>query len=150
MADLGVSPIEIGKRLNVRRSTVTRWMAAGKLNDTRRKGSRKGPYKPYPHPGKVRSPAEWARTVREAYDLDATDDQLVDLAESSLSVARDENQDARVRLAAAGRFQAIVKQLALVARAAEAAPEPVAAAAVTPSPIRRVGPDPRTRLQAVK
>lgn len=143
LADLGLSPVDIATRLEVARQTVQRWMAAGKVTDTRRGA-----------PGRAtgeqpKSAAEWAASVRAAYALDATDEELVTMGEAALRLAHDPREKATVRLNAMGRYIAIVKQLALVARSANEKPEPVE----TPTPApparpRRV--DPRNLLQAVK
>lgn len=146
---IGLSSLEISKRLGVAKSTVTRWMASGKLSRPEVPG---GPVITL-RPG--HSPAEWAMAVRGAYDLDATDDQLVTLAEAALGVSSDFTVAAHVRMAASGRFQAIVRQLALVARSVKAEQEK---AADTPEPaqrqknpvIRRSSVDPRRILMAVK
>ncbi len=57
------------------------------------------------------SPDAWARWVRRRYELDASEDVLLSLAVDALRLSRDEDQDARVRLAAAGRFQSLLRQL---------------------------------------
>lgn len=147
LADIGLSPVEIASRLEVTRSTVQRWMAAGKLADTRRGGPQ--------HASAVRpkSAAEWAAAVRAAYALDATDEELVTMGEAALRKVHDPTQAPQVQLNAMGRFLAIVKQLALVARAAEATvPEPIEAPKTTPpvASVRRPGVDPRNLLMAVK
>jgi transposase len=119
---IGMTPREIAAHLEVNKSTVTRWIAAGKLPATA--VSNVVPITP----AQARmAPAEWAKSVREEYRLDATDDALVTLAEWALSLARDNTASAAVQLSAAGRFQAIVRQLALVTRRAAAeVPAPVA------------------------
>src|SRR5262249_32556706 len=116
LAELQLTPIEIARRLDVDRATVQRWMAAGKLVDTRRGGARPGSI---PKATPSVKPADWAATVRKDYALDATDDQLVTLAESMLGMSQDPLRTDMVRIAAANRFAALVKQLALVARAAD-------------------------------
>lgn len=147
LADLGLSPVEIATRLEVRRSTVQRWMAAGKLTDTRRGAQRSLAVRP-------KSAAEWAAAVRAAYALDATDDELVTMGEAALRIVHDPRESRPVQLNAMGRFLAIVKQLALAAPATEAVPAPAPAEEPkTPAParaMRRPGADPRTFLQAVK
>jgi len=147
LADLGLAPVDIAKRLDVKRSTVQRWMAAGKLRDTRRgtKLSRLSSFT------KIAKPSEWATAVRKDYALDATDDQLVTLAESALGTSLDPLQPMSVRLSAMARYQALVKQLALVARAAEAPGAPEAPKRDAPRTIRsRPTIDPRNLLTAVK
>lgn len=147
LATLGLAPKEIAKRLGVNRSSVTRWMAAGKLGG-------KAPTKPVKPATKRKTPASWAAAVRKDYSLDETDDQLVTLAEQALAMSLDPNTPANVRMTAAGRFQAIVRQLALVARGAEsAAPQGEAQPAPVvetprPEPVRRA--DPRTLMLVAK
>jgi len=148
LAGLGLSPLEIAKRLDVNKSTVTRWMAAGKLT----KVARTSP----PKPGRRQKPVEWAAAVRKGYDLDATDEQLVTLAADALEMSKKATVPPQVRLAAAGRFQALVRQLALVARRADKvptdAPAPAAVAAESKKhpPVKRPAGDPRRFLTAVK
>jgi len=158
LADLGLAPSLIAKRLGVDKSSVTRWIAAGKLKAPTKR-TRRFPSPPASGAEVARnpkSPAEWAAAVRAEYQLDATDDQLVTLGESALLLSRDMDAKAHVRLAAAARFQAIAKQLALVARVeagVEAPPEPVQApeqpARPRPVPQRRLSGDPRALLQVV-
>jgi predicted transcriptional regulator len=148
LADLKLSAKEIAERLDVSKSTVTRWIAAGKLG----KGSR-----PASAPekdtliaaSKGQTPEQWVKSVRNAFDLDATDEQLVSLAESTLLVARDPATPAQLRLQAMGRFQALVKQLSLVARAADAKPVEDAPKRRFQPPTR-TGTDPRGILAEVK
>jgi hypothetical protein len=146
---LGLKPSEIAAQLEVSKSTVTRWIAKGKL-------PRIVVSNPEPaNPVQARqTPAEWATSVREEYALDATDDQLVTLGESALRVSFDMAATAPVRLVAAGRFQAIVRQLALVTRRATAeqvsAPVAVAAPPKRPVLVRRPKADPRKGLMAIK
>jgi hypothetical protein len=144
LADIGLSPTEIATRLEVARSTVHRWMAAGKLTDTHRRAAGGAEVRP-------RSATEWSAAVRANYALDATDEELVTMGEAALRKVHDPRATPQVQLSAMSRFIAIVKQLALVARAAEATPAPVEA---PPPPAeratRRPATDPRTFLQAVK
>lgn len=148
LAGLGLSPVEIATRLDVRRETVQRWMAAGKLPDTRR-GARAA--RAATVTGKAATPAAWAKAVRAAFALDATDEQIVGLAESALLLARDPAAATAERLSAMGRFQALVKQLALVARLADEKPEPmVKKAAPARAVARRPVVDTRNILTAVK
>jgi hypothetical protein len=146
LADIGLAPVEIATRLEVTRSTVQRWMAAGRLTDTRH-GARTRSSAVQP-----KSAAEWAAAVRAAYALDATDEELVTMGEAALRKVHDPRESPQVQLNAMGRFLAIVKQLALVARAAEAtAPVPIEEPKTAPAAsVRRPGVDPRNLLQAVK
>jgi hypothetical protein len=75
----------------------------------------------------------------------------VRLAEAALNKARDPLQTPQVQLSAMGRFQAIVKQLALVTRNAEEVPAPMPEPAprqIQPPRLRTF--DPRAQLMAVK
>jgi hypothetical protein len=151
LAALGLTPLDISKRIDVKRSTVQRWMAAGKLTDTRRGGSKRTTG---PRVTKLTKPSEWSTAVRKDYALDPTDDQLVTLAESALGRALDPLEPSSVRLSAMGRFQALVKQLALVARAADLPATAPNAAEAPARPTRhlprRSSVDPRAVLVAVK
>lgn len=143
LADLGLTPVEIAKRLEVGRNTVQRWMAAGKLTDTRQKAKGRSVV--------PRSAAEWAAAVRATYALDATDEELVTMGEVALRKVHDPRESSQVQLNAMGRYIAIVKQLALVARAAEATtPAPVEEPKKPAARVRRPGVDPRNLLMAVK
>jgi soluble lytic murein transglycosylase-like protein len=107
LAALGLSPTAIAAQLGVNRSTVQRWMAAGQIEDTR--VSRAGPAGPLV----ADLPAvQWAAAIRAAYALDATDAELVGLADFALSVTQNASELPSIRLAAAGRFQSLVKHLA--------------------------------------
>jgi hypothetical protein len=146
LAGLGLAPVDIAQRIGVKRSTVQRWMSAGKLSDTRRNARNRRVVEVM----KLQKPSEWASTVRKDYALDATDDQLVTLAEAALGRSLDPLLPVPVQLQAMRTFQGLVKQLALIARSADvpaAKPEP----AVVPRPVRqRAAGDPRAILTAVK
>lgn len=79
---------------------------------------------------------EWAAAIRAAYTLDATDAKLVTLADLALSVAQNAAELPSIRLAAAGRFQSLIKQLATRIRstADERPAAPVQAATVRADP----------------
>jgi len=160
LAALGLSPLDISKRLEVNKSTVTRWMATGKLKRTRGQAA----IPPTVDAPIGRTPSEWSKSVRAEYSLDHTDDQLVTLAETALELSLNNTVAPHVRMNAAGRFQALVRQLALVARGGESeehppsssAPPPVQAVSSTPAlrkssprPPRRGGADPRQHLMAL-
>jgi hypothetical protein len=106
------------KQLGVDRSTVHRWIAAGKVP---RPGSKRPPQRastpaadgepsaPAPSLG---TPAdEWATWARQTYLLDATEEVLVGLAVEALRLAHDPGAKPADRLAATARFQALVRQL---------------------------------------
>src|SRR5262245_18307945 len=108
LAALGLAPKAIAARLGVSWSTVSRWIAAGKLAVGR---PRHVLTFTSPAPSALQSPSEWARSVREEFQFDATDDQLVAVAEVALTISRDPQSPAPVRMTAMGRFQAIARQL---------------------------------------
>jgi hypothetical protein len=143
LAMAGVHPQEIADKLEVDRSTITRWTQQGKL-------AFKKSDRTIPGVASGQTPAEWAAAVRAAFALDPTDEQLVILAEAALTLAA--TGGASVRLQAMGRFQAIVRQLALVARQTGAeAPTPAAEPERKKNPVaQRSGGDPRAVLMAVK
>jgi hypothetical protein len=152
LADLGLSGYAIAKRLEVSEASVSRWVKAGKL--VLKGGKRDQRRSEIAALGATKSPAEWAAAVRADYSLDATDDQFVTLAEAALAKALNPRVKLTARLQAMRTFQGLVKQLALVAKAADAMPAPAA----TPEPPkrqtfpvqrRRIG-DPREILTMVK
>lgn len=145
LAALGQSDSEIATALGLDRSTVFRWRQSGKLGRPRRRESLALPFEDV-------SPAEWAKAVRESYDLDATDGQFVLMAESVLTIARDVAQPVAIRLNAMGRFQSLVKQLKVIARAGadDEGDAPEAPKRQTFQVPRRSGEDPRAVLTAVK
>ena len=141
---LGLSSRDIATRLGVNKSSVTRWMKAGKLAN---RASDRAPVK-VTH--RRQTPAQWAAAVRRAYDLDATDEQLVALAVIALCLSKDRSIGPQARMTATGRFQAVVKQLRLVARTETSTVVPEAAKRKTFDLPRRSGTDPRMLLVAVK
>ena len=145
LAGLGLGPRDIAARLGVNRSSVTRWIQQGKLGRERQSTPAAKPPKELPK----QSPTEWGASVRKDYDLNATDRQLVELAEQALRVAHNLEEPASVRMTATGRFQALVKQLVLTMRS-ELAAEGPPAEAERPEPVKRTGTDPRAILMAVK
>ncbi len=150
LAALNLSPPEIAARLGVNRSTVTRWIADGKLTRSKpRVNTTKLVLQP------KQTPAEWAAAVRKEYALDATDDQILMLAEAALGLSLDARVAPHVRMNASGRFQSLVRQLALVTRGAEvpeqpSAPAPIIEPKKSHRRIRRPSGDPRAFLTAVK
>lgn len=145
MAALGLTALEIGRQIGVSKAAVNRWFAAGKLTKTTRSVKASGAVAS-PLPG------EWAKAVRDTYSLDATDEQLVTCAQQALDVAYDMTETPTTRMNAMGRFQALVKQLALVPRSAEQPQQkPAEPEKPAPRPMTvRSGVDPRNVLQAVK
>jgi hypothetical protein len=109
-------------------------MAAGRITDTR---ATRASAETVAGLGGADAPApQWAAAIRAAYPLDTTDDKLVTLADLALSVAQNLAESSPIRLAAAGRFQSLVKQLAARIRlpAPEQAAAPVRAATVRTDP----------------
>jgi hypothetical protein len=150
LADLGLSGYAIAKRLDVAESSVSRWVKAGKLVLRSGKGGDLATERGVIAARCERyTPEQWAATVRADYALDATDDQLVTMAESALLLARDPGAVPTFRLQAMGRFQAIVKQLALVARAAAEAEAVPTVSRQALRVVRRSTVDPREALLAV-
>lgn len=144
LANLGLSPAGIAQRIQVQTSTVNRWMRAGKLTDTRRTGTAQ------PAVETGRTAEEWGKAVRSDYALDATDEELVKMAEAALEAAHDPKHSLSAQMAAMGRFQALVKQLNLVARAAvEPLPKPEPSKQADPPVPQRREDDPRRFLKAV-
>jgi transcriptional regulator with XRE-family HTH domain len=151
LASLGMSLTDIGRKLDVRQSTVSRWVSSGKLTRPsaadRAKAGAAAAAKRQP---KFQTPEQWADSVRKDYALDATDEQLVISGQEALEIARNQAETPATRMTASGRFQAIVKQLALglsdrkVAETTE--PERLAPRRV---PTRTPGVDPRQILSAV-
>lgn len=139
LSALGLDQSAIAKRLGVNKSTVNRWVAAGKLTVPKR----------LTLSGTGQNPGSWAASVRKDYALDASDDQLVTIGEAALGMALDPSLAAHVRMTAAGRFQAILRQLALVARRADVESERPVKPEPKPEPVmpRRV--DPRKVLMTV-
>ena len=154
LAALGLSEREIAKRLNVAKSTITRAKKRGDLDVVIDKTDVRADLVT---PDQRQAPAAWAKAVREEYQLDSSDEQLVTLGESMLSITRDITATVREQMAAGARFQAIVRQLNLPMRKVfEAADRlPVAvndtpARATNPLVKRRTTTDPRRGLMAVK
>lgn len=123
-------------------------MSSGKISDTRR-GAKAARVPPVT---RLVKPSEWAALVRKDFALDATDDQLVTLAEAALGKALDPLESAAVQLTAARTFQGLVKQLALVAKSADQMEPKQGATVVVPRRVlpRRASGDPRAILLAVK
>jgi excisionase family DNA binding protein len=134
LAARGLSPLEIAEALGVDRSTVQRWMAAGKITDTRTSRTVE-PASPLADAAELPALA-WAAAIRAAHTLDDTDEKLVALADLALSVAENPAEQSSIRLAAAGRFQSLTKQLSTRIRqmTEERPPAPVQAATVRADP----------------
>jgi hypothetical protein len=152
---LKLSERAIAKKLDVAKSTVTRWKKAGKLGSAAdATATKKARVLKAPTPRQ--SPAEWARAIRAEYKLDATDEQLVTGAETMLSQSRDMTLSSADQRRAFAEFRAIVRQLNLPGRHEPAVPapgvnesggvvEPIAKPRLVPTPIA----DPRASRMAV-
>lgn len=145
LAGLGLSQSEIARRLEVNKSSVSRWLRDGKI-PAGGNGSN-----PAPKPVTMRqTPEQWSAEVRATYALDATDDQLVTHGEEALRIAGDPGVSVTLRMSAWREFRAIVKQLALVSRQTPAKqPTPEARPRQSFQPPRRLNVDPRQLLKAV-
>lgn len=141
---------EAARRLGINRSTLTRWLQTGKVQ---RPGGKplQPPASSIPVPD---TPNRWAESVRAAYTLSETEQQLVMLADRALRMAHDPATGGFTRLSSMARFQALVKQLNLMpekrkdAREATPAGRPVMARQVATAP--RPSVDPRAILAVVK
>lgn len=148
LAAIGLNANQISLRLEVNRSTVTRWMKAGKLPKTTTAPLTL-------HATADQSPDQWAASVRAEFDMDATDQQLLTHAKDALALARDAGNSVRERLAAGAEYRATLRQLNLPAKTAAAAADaaPAHAPVEKPKPRlvhRRPAEDPRKQfMQAV-
>jgi len=126
------------RQLGVDRSTIHRWIEAGKV--PRPAQRRPSPLSKATRvsylPDAMLTPAAWAEAVRTAYELSPTETMLLSLAEGALSLARDDAAKPETRLAAMGRYQALVKQLRLEDSINDGKTETHAATAAWP---RRIG-----------
>lgn len=132
------------KQLGVDRSTIHRWIEAGKVPRPER--SRPKAEELAPKPGQ--SPDEWLAWVTDTYKLEGTDLVLAELACKALKMTTDKNPG--VALAAMGRYQQLVRQLALEGDAAGSKPQPQQPTRPAAAPRRRAFADPRSILMAVK
>jgi transposase-like protein len=129
------------KRLGVNRSTLHRWIQAGKVQKAAPKTG------PAAGAAENQAPEAWAKAVRDMGELDVTQSALLDLAAAALKMARTEEQPS-VRLSAMGRYQQLVRQLNLATE--RAVPDALPTSARAPMAQRRAGADPRAILMAVK
>lgn len=141
LMSLGMRPAEIARKLDVEQSTVSRWIASGKLVKGRAKQARR-------RTAGVPSPADWAADVRREYQLSITDEQLVELGVRALTLASDLTQPAPIRLLASARFQSLAKQLQLGLSERPAEDVPADQSRRPKRPVTpRTGGDPRRLLQ---
>lgn len=138
------SVADAARKLNVSRQTIHTWLRAGKIQPPGggRPRRRLGDSEPTTQPdvsvlADVGTPADWAQRIRDVFDLDASEDALVDLAERALRLARDSATRPETQLAAMGRFAALVRQLNFEQEASNDG-EAAESAAAGPWP-RRVG-----------
>ena len=102
------------RKLGVNRSSIQRWRRAGKLPAVTPSGR---PPRPAATPRTLDqhppSAEGWAASIRAAYDLTATELELLALAERARTLALDATARPDIQLAAAGRFQTLIRQLNL-------------------------------------
>lgn len=106
------SVTEAAKRLGVDRSTVHRWLKAGVIPTFTRRPQRARRAGSTARTS-ARTPEAWARRIRERYELNETEWQLVDLGRRMLALMRDSSLRPEQQAAVAGRFQSIARQLDL-------------------------------------
>lgn len=146
------SRTEAAAQLGVNRSTLHRWIKAGKVPEP---GSARPPRpageKTEKPTGVVpaQSPDDWAKAMQKDRELTATERQLLDLARAALTMAYG-SDDEKTRLSAMARFQGLEKRLNLDAMMVD---KPVMSAPARGGrPARRpsASMDPRKILSAVK
>lgn len=93
---------DAAERLGVDKSTVFRWVKSKKIPPPGRRAV-----------GPPAVPEGWAAAVRATYDLDATEAQLLVLAEEALALALDKSLRPADRLSAMTRFARLVRELDL-------------------------------------
>jgi transposase-like protein len=97
---------EAARRIGVDRSTMHRWIQQGKVpRPARRRSAMKTP--------KAEAPADWGAAVRGRYALSESEHELVNLGAVALGMANDVALKPEIRLAAAARFAALIRQLDL-------------------------------------
>lgn len=139
------------RELGVDRSTITRWMQAGKVKAKPAVELKEGKAPP-PAPTAT-DWRGWAEAVRDAYALSPTDHQLVALAARALELAYATDSKPVVQLMSMARFAALVKQLNLQQAAPAQANQPQAPAkqfVFQPRAVSRSTADPRAILMAAK
>ena len=102
------------RRLGVDRSTLHRWLVAGKVQRPPRREKRATEATPAAEMTD-QTPEQWAATLRADYLFSSTEEVLVDLGAVTLRLSKDERLSPSERLAAVGRFQQLIKQLHLEA-----------------------------------
>ena len=106
---------EAARTLGVDRSTLTRWLASGKVKRPAKGGPRRvtaAALEATADTGAVPTTSTaWAAGIRAAYALTATESELVGLADAALQLAQDLTVKPEIRLTAMTKFQALVRQL---------------------------------------
>jgi DNA-binding transcriptional regulator YdaS (Cro superfamily) len=140
------SLVEAAHRLGVDRSTLWRWIKAGKVLAPRHWPAPASAAAREVYAAAVSQGVDgWATEVRAGRMCSPTDERLIDLAAETLRLATDSKTAPTTRLTAMGRFQQLVRQLRLDSEAdAPSVPER------RPQATPRVGADPRRMLMAVK
>ncbi|HEY0875203.1 MAG TPA: MerR family DNA-binding transcriptional regulator [Vicinamibacterales bacterium] len=100
---------EASRRLGVNRSTVHRWIEAGKL--PRPAGSAKTPTRAGSVPAS--DGASFAAWARDTFELTRAEHELVGLAQQALDLAHDPTATAATRLQAMAQFRACLRDLRL-------------------------------------
>jgi Helix-turn-helix domain len=111
---------EAARRLHVDRATIKRWVRSGQIPAL---ACRRGPplasaavvapLVPDENRREPVTPEQWAEDIRRRYALDATEEQLLKLATAALTLALDPSATPTTALAAAGRYQQLIRQLNL-------------------------------------
>jgi transposase-like protein len=106
---------EAARDLDVDRSTIHRWIKDGKVKPPRARRRLAGNGGSTLNTGVESpiSPADWAGAVRGTYDLSESEQELVNLGMVALGMAKDVALKPEIRLAAAARFAALLRQLDL-------------------------------------
>jgi hypothetical protein len=105
------------RALNVRQSTVSRWVSSRKVAPPGR--PRLAAVTPaalaarLEDGGEPLAPAAWAAALRHRYVFSIAEAQLLKLAESALTMALDEARDDGTRLSASRQFARLLQQLAI-------------------------------------
>ena len=92
------------KACGVNKSTIFRWVKSGRVPAPGRPAPAAASSVPLVSEG-------WAAAMRAAYVFNATEDTYIDLADEALTMARDRSMKPADRLAAMGRFSALVRQI---------------------------------------
>jgi transposase-like protein len=137
-------------QLGVNRSTLHRWIKAGKVPEPGSARPKVGTAVPAAsgEAGASPSPDLWFAAASGAREFTPTERQLLELARAALRLAYDSADD-KTRLSAMSRFQGLVKQVNLGASSA-AADKPSSERADRPRRPYLTSMDPRKMIMAVK